>query len=173
MSMTLTPDQFGKSVVKAGLASADELQVWWSALPVDDRPPDGEAFAQLLVKQGKLTVYQVQQLLAGDGTAIVLGDYVILARIGAGGMGQVFQARHRRMKRVVALKLLPAAVNQDPAAIKRFEREVEAAARLTHPNADELEGTGASQGHDHTRRPRPPPRRPARMQHHAPVAAFK
>ena len=45
-----------------------------------------------------------------------------------------FKARHRRMKRVVALKILPPEAVATPNAVERFEREVEAAARLTHPN---------------------------------------
>ena len=61
-------------------------------------------------------------------------------------MGQVFKAEHRRMKRVVALKMLPPAVTKDAAAVARFQREVEAAAKLRHPNivaaddADEANG---------------------------------
>ena len=76
----------------------------------------------------------------------MLGDYILLDKIGAGGMGQVFKAEHRRMKRLVAIKLLPAAMTKDEAAVKRFQREVEAAAKLSHPNivqaydADEQRG---------------------------------
>ena len=61
-------------------------------------------------------------------------------------MGQVFKAEHRRMKRVVAIKMLPPAVTKDAAASARFQREVEAAAKLSHPNivaaydADEANG---------------------------------
>lgn len=63
-----------------------------------------------------------------------LGDYELVAKIGVGGMGQVFKARHRRMKRMVALKTLPDELADSEALIKRFEREVEAAAKLDHPN---------------------------------------
>ena len=61
-------------------------------------------------------------------------------------MGQVFKAEHRRMKRVVAIKTLPKAFLKDAAAVARFQREVEAAAKLSHPNivaafdADEADG---------------------------------
>ncbi len=132
--MALTPDQFGKSVVKAGLASADDLKSLWSSLPPAQRPKDGGAFSSALVERGMLTPFQAKRLLAGQGESLVLGDYVLLEMIGAGGMGQVLKARHRRMKRLVAIKLLPTALHDDPATIKRFEREVEAAARLSHPN---------------------------------------
>lgn len=80
-------------------------------------------------------------------TGSVLGNYTLLEKIGQGGMGQVFRAHHRRMERVVALKVLPAAFAEDPGVVERFQREVKAAARLSHPNivtafdADEAGGT--------------------------------
>ena len=64
---------------------------------------------------------------------MVLGDYVIEHQIGAGGMEEVFWPG-ARMKRKVALKVLPPALTLNEAAIKRFQREVEAAAQLVHPN---------------------------------------
>lgn len=69
-----------------------------------------------------------------DISGRVIGEYVILGEIGAGGMGQVYKARHQRMKRIVALKVLPSSAMKTPEAVKRFRREVEAAARLMHPN---------------------------------------
>ena len=64
----------------------------------------------------------------------VLGNYDLLQLIGAGGMGQVFKARHRRMNRVVALKVLHADSMRDPVVIARFEREVKAVSAISHPN---------------------------------------
>lgn len=64
----------------------------------------------------------------------VLGDYLIEERIGAGGMGQVFRARHRTMDRAVAIKVLPLSVCNDPQAVDRFYAEVRATAKLMHPN---------------------------------------
>jgi len=64
----------------------------------------------------------------------VLGDYVLLGKIGAGGMGKVFKARHRRMDRIVALKVLPPNMMKHPEVIQRFRQEVKAAAQLFHPN---------------------------------------
>jgi serine/threonine protein kinase len=65
---------------------------------------------------------------------LVLGDYVLLEPIGAGGMGRVYKARHPRMNRIVAIKLIANSSMRDETAIKRFLRETEAAARLEHPN---------------------------------------
>ena len=64
----------------------------------------------------------------------VLGEYLIEDKIGAGGMGQVFRARHRTMDRLVALKVLPRALSEDPIAVDRFYSEVRATAKLMHPN---------------------------------------
>ena len=63
-----------------------------------------------------------------------MGDYVVLDRIGQGGMGQVYKAEHKVMERLVALKTLPAAATKSQRAIQRFHREVKVAARLSHPN---------------------------------------
>lgn len=63
-----------------------------------------------------------------------LGDYRILSRIGGGGMGTVYKALHERMGRTVALKVLRPEIQRDPALLKRFDREVRVAARLSHPN---------------------------------------
>src|SRR4051812_40847243 len=56
---------------------------------------------------------------------MVLGDYVIEGLIGAGGMGHVFRASHRRMKRDVALKVLASGMLNSVEAVQRFRREVE------------------------------------------------
>lgn len=63
-----------------------------------------------------------------------LGDYEIIGRIGGGGMGTVYKALHVRMGRIVALKVLRPEIQQNPVLIQRFDREVRAAARLTHPH---------------------------------------
>lgn len=63
-----------------------------------------------------------------------LGDYELIAKVGSGGMGAVYKAMHRRMQRVVALKVLRADLNDKPQLLARFEREVRTAARLSHPN---------------------------------------
>ncbi|MBA4019096.1 MAG: hypothetical protein C0483_18165 [Pirellula sp.] len=144
--MAVSIDQFGKSLVASGLLTAEEVKALWTALPANDRPKDGETFSSLLIKQGRLSPFQAQELLSGGGTPLVLNQYVLLSKIGAGGMGQVFKAQHRKMKRLAAIKLLPAALTKDEGAVKRFQREVEAAAKLTHPNivqtydADECRG---------------------------------
>jgi eukaryotic-like serine/threonine-protein kinase len=63
-----------------------------------------------------------------------LGPYEILAPIGAGGMGEVYRARHGKLDRDVAVKVLPAHLTSNPDALARFEREAKAVAALSHPN---------------------------------------
>jgi len=63
-----------------------------------------------------------------------LGPYEIVSAIGAGGMGEVYRARDPRLKREVAIKVLPASFSADPERLHRFEQEAHAAAALNHPN---------------------------------------
>ncbi len=105
-----------------------------------------EDLARALVRVGKLTKYQVKEVWQGHYDKLVLGEYVILDEIGAGGMGKVLKAQHRRMERIVALKVLSAKLVDSPEAIKRFQREVKAAARLEHPNIVTAYDAGESNG---------------------------
>jgi serine/threonine protein kinase len=63
-----------------------------------------------------------------------LGSYDVTALLGAGGMGEVYRARDRRLKREVAIKVLPEAFARDAERLARFEREAQALASLNHPN---------------------------------------
>ena len=64
----------------------------------------------------------------------VVGRYRLIRKIGEGGMGAVYEAEHTKLKRRVALKLLPSRVAHDPQAVARFEREMQAAGRIQHPS---------------------------------------
>src|SRR5260370_20122376 len=63
-----------------------------------------------------------------------LGPYEILTPLGAGGMGEVYRARDTRLKREVALKILPEAMAHDSARRQRFEQEARAVAGVDHPH---------------------------------------
>ncbi len=74
----------------------------------------------------------------------VLGDYRILSRIGAGGMGEVFLAEDTRLPRKVALKVLPPAFARNGDRLHRFQREAAAVSALNHPNIVTIHGIGES-----------------------------
>jgi serine/threonine-protein kinase len=107
--------------------------------------PDPRALARELVRRGRLTPFQVNQLFQGRG--LLLGQYVLLERLGEGGMGQVLKARHQKLDRMAAVKLIRPERLANPTIVERFQREARAAARLAHQNivavydADEVGGT--------------------------------
>ncbi|MCG6157481.1 serine/threonine protein kinase [Rubinisphaera margarita] len=100
-----------------------------------------------LVKAKELTRFQAMRLYSGKGDSLLLGNYVLVDKIGAGGMGDVYLAEHRRMKRRVALKVLSSKYTENEQMQQRFRREIVAVGRLSHPHivtafdADESEGT--------------------------------
>src|SRR5215471_2780319 len=75
-----------------------------------------------------------------------LGPYEIVSPIGVGGMGEVYRARDERLKRDVAIKVLPAAISKDPDRLRRFEREAQAAGALNHPNITAVYDVGQHEG---------------------------
>lgn len=137
----VTVEHFKRQIIASGLITDSVL-----SQHISFDVSDAEQLSRFLVKQKLLTTYQAQQLLAGKGKSLVLGNYVILEKLGQGGMGTVLKARHRRMDRIVAIKMLSTTVTKNANASKRFQREVKAAARLQHSNivsaldADEVNG---------------------------------
>src|SRR5260370_13431575 len=87
-----------------------------------------------LVRREWITPYQAGQFAQGNENELLLGPYRLLEPIGEGGMGKVFKARHVRMDRIVALKIIPEECLANPNALARFNREVRAVAKLSHPN---------------------------------------
>ena len=69
-----------------------------------------------------------------------LGPYEVIAAIGAGGMGEVYRATDSRLKRDVAIKVLPASMSADPDRLARFQREAEVLAALNHPQIASIYG---------------------------------
>ena len=142
--MPSSVERFLTELAESGLVSQDTIR-----FVIDGavgQTGSGEELAARLVQEGRLTQYQADSLLMGNGRTLVLGNYTILDAIGAGGMGVVLKAEHRRMKRKVALKILPQSATDSDESVKRFCREVQAAAKLNHPNiittydADEAKG---------------------------------
>jgi len=130
----ITLDQFKECLTKSGLLTPADLATFQQGLPADHRPADAAALSAELLRHKKLTPYQASVLAQGQSKGLVFGEYTVTDKLGEGGMGVVLLAQHRYLKRTVALKVLHPSVTQSEEAVKRFHREVEAMARLAHPN---------------------------------------
>ena len=131
------PDSLAKfrdTLLASGLMTAAEFNAFVRSIPPEVDQYDPEAVAREFIRQGRLTAFQATAVYQGKSKGLVFGEYLVLDKLGAGGMGRVFKAVHRRMQRVVALKVLPRASLESKSAVERFEREVRAAAKLLHPN---------------------------------------
>jgi len=95
---------------------------------------DVENLLVLLRKHGLLTEYQAARVEARTIHGLILGNYRVLDRLGAGSMGVVFKAEHCVMRRLVAIKVLPLFHGQNDKYLARFLSEMRAVAQLQHPN---------------------------------------
>jgi serine/threonine protein kinase len=135
MPAPATIDQFLELVHKSGVV--DRLAVETSVerlRTAEALPTDPKNLARLLIRDRVLSVFQAEQLLQGRWRGFTLGKYQILERLGAGGMGIVYLAEHRFMRRRVALKVLPVALAEQSWFLENFYREAQAVAGLDHPN---------------------------------------
>lgn len=127
--MSLVVQQIAAQLVELGICTAEDVEAAGQA----GADATAQTFVQTLVRRGCLTGFQGELVLQDKARSMLLGEYVVIERIGSGGMGKVYRARHRRMRREVAIKTLPRRT-EDENALRRFYREVEAAAKLIHPN---------------------------------------
>jgi len=139
-------EELQRSLLDGGFVDAEGLRAALARTPTDDRWPVAEGLARHLVRIGKLTRYQAAALYQGKGKSLLIGPYVVLARLGTGGMGMVFKARLRDGGPGVALKLLPPSASKHPQAVLRFRREAAILEKLNHPNIVSSHDIGAFNG---------------------------
>jgi serine/threonine protein kinase len=145
--MSVTIIEFLDRLAASRLYDDVDLENLRQEVADEDGTSSAETLAKRLVKEERLTAYQARLLWKGKTKGFVLGNYVIQDELGRGGMGVVLKARHRVMQRIVAVKVLPTAMTTNSDVVKRFQREVVAAAQLEHKNivgaldADEIDGT--------------------------------
>ncbi len=142
--MAVSINEFLDRLEQTGIV--DDATMAEIRVEADASDGNAEKFVKSLHKSGRLTAHQAKLLWKNRGSQLAFGNYVVENELGRGGMGVVLKARHKRMQRLVAIKVLPAEMLKDADAIARFEREVVAAAQLSHPNivgaydADEFDG---------------------------------
>ncbi|HEU5119065.1 MAG TPA: serine/threonine-protein kinase, partial [Isosphaeraceae bacterium] len=130
--MTQAPMPYLADLCRLGLLTEDEAEQLRREL--EDTEPDLEEVIDVLRAQRRLTDFQAKALREGRADSLVVGNYLLLDTLGAGGMGAVYRARHRRMKRQVAIKFLTRLGDRSQAHFQRFQREVEVISALSHPN---------------------------------------
>ena len=96
--------------------------------------PDAADVADTLIDTGVITRWQTESLLRGKYKGFWLGRHVLLGHLGSGGMSSVYLAKHMVTHNMAAIKVLPVSKVEDAAYLARFEREAQAAAKLTHRN---------------------------------------
>jgi serine/threonine protein kinase len=121
--------EFRQTVVELGLMGVEEFD-----RAVLGCGSDVEGLVRSLSRAGLLTAYQAAAIRQGKARGLFVGDYLILDRLGQGGMGVVYKARHRQQGLAVALKMLPPSLARDRKLVLRFRREIHAAALVDHPN---------------------------------------
>ncbi len=119
-----------------------EIEQAWNQRGDDD----SQLLAKELVQREKLTRYQAAAIYQGKIRGLVLNDYVVLDKLGSGGMGNVYKARHRVNGSVVAIKVMSSASTRSADNVKRFQREAEMVARLNHPNIVRAIEAGSADG---------------------------
>lgn len=129
----------GPQLLRQLIGSSLILTEDWEALPhaVQEEllhQTNQDLLLAALVEHGLLTDYQAARIDAGSLFGLILGNYRVLDRLGAGGMGVVFRAEHLRMRRQVAIKVLPLRADQDRRLLHRFLTEIRVIAQLQHPN---------------------------------------
>jgi serine/threonine protein kinase len=127
-----TSNEFLESLRKSGLIDTSVLDEALGSYTGTTEEP--MKIAEYMIQRKLLTSFQAKSILAGRYKGLVIGAYRVMDKIGAGGMGIVYLAEHDKLKRRVAIKILPEDKTRDKLALERFYREARAAAALDHPN---------------------------------------
>lgn len=135
----LNYQEYNLELIEEMLESSLVLKEDWHRLSEEVRnhilqARDEDVALALLTEYKLLTPYQVDRIKAGTTYGLVLGNYRVLERIGAGGMGVVFRGEHTLLRRTVAIKVLPLSRDQDIRLLMRFQAEMRMVATLQHPN---------------------------------------
>lgn len=145
-SIDTIAEEFARSLRGGESPAIDDYVQRYPACAAEIRELFPAIFA---LEQAKSDVRDSERASGSDGRAMPqrLGDFEILREIGRGGMAVVYEARQESLDRIVALKVLPPTLLDDPTRRERFEREAKLAAGLHHTNIVPVFGVGMQDGH--------------------------
>jgi serine/threonine protein kinase len=137
--------ELGKVVVELGLATRTEVD-FCREQQKQSSDPNQRSLADLLVEHNFLTVNQVRrlQLQLEDRKRSQIPGYRLLEKLGKGAMATVYKARQESLDRIVAIKVLPRKLADNPEFVQRFYKEGRAAARLSHNNIVQAYDVGST-----------------------------
>ena len=139
-----TPEHLIQAIRDCGLYSPAQL------VALDDIPPDilanPVALSERLRAAGLLTGYQTKKVRISRIVEILIGPYLVMDKIGEGGMGKVYKAIQLKVGLVVALKVVRPHLLSNKTVMRRYKREAAAAATLNHPNIVSLHNADEAGG---------------------------
>ena len=140
---------FGKVVVEKSLCTSVEVQKCMDILRDMTRQGNPATLAEVLCSQGYLTKSQAERVTPNIDAARPthqIPGFQMLDKLGAGAMAVVFRARQLSLDRVVAIKVLPKRLSENPEYVERFYKEGVAAAKLNHNNIVQAIDVGEANG---------------------------
>ncbi|MDB5307073.1 MAG: serine/threonine protein kinase [Gemmataceae bacterium] len=139
-----TPESLVQALRDSRLYAAEEMTALASELATLGDDP--QVLMRHLIQTRRITLYQLRKVIHGKSSELFIGPYIVLDKLGEGGMGRVYRARQTRLGRVVAIKVVRAHLLSNPIVRGRYEREVLAAAALSHPNIVSVFDAGVDDG---------------------------
>jgi serine/threonine-protein kinase len=127
----------GRMIVDQGFATREEVEDCMAMQTELAKEQNQRSLADLLVENGYVTRSQVERVrpqVEEQGSVQQIPGYQILSKLGAGAMAAVFKAKQISLDRMVAIKVLPKRMSENPEFVDRFYKEGKAAAKLNHPN---------------------------------------
>ncbi len=112
-------------------------------------PQDEATVLDALERMGCLTIFQSERIRRNSAAELRFDEYILLDKLGEGGMGAVFKARNLRLDRIEAIKTIRAAEGHSEALARRFEREAKVLAKLEHPAIVPIYKVGRFQNTDY------------------------
>ena len=142
-SKNVSFERFVRALQRSKLLNDAEMN---EAISGYDEGDSSDSLANELVKEKKLTSFQARALLKGRYRGLVLGKYLILEKLGKGGMGRVFKAKNRETGELVCVKVLNALGRKSQRALDRFRNEAKLLGALSHPNIVVAHDAGQEDG---------------------------